>query len=121
MGTTAAEAFSFRDPETLEDGSRWTACFSEWDPYRHMTLALAVTLRHADGRVEEFEHGMLVPPGVGPSDRETVRAAVAFECRYRAGIFAKRRAEREAAERAEATAAVVPAGEEPLEDSLAPR
>ncbi len=121
MDDAARAAFLFAEPETLEDGSRWTAGFADWDPYRHMTLTMDVTLMHADGRVEEFEHGMLVPPGVGPGDRETVRAAVAFECRYRAGIFAKRRAEREAAERAEALAGDVPEGVPPHEDSLAPR
>jgi hypothetical protein len=102
MATRVSEAFHSGDPEILEDGSRWTASFADWDPYRHMTLTMSVTLRHADGREEVFEHGMPVPAGVGEADRESVRADVAFACRYRAGIFAKARAEREAAERAAA-------------------
>ncbi len=102
MATNVSEAFHFGEAEVLEDGSRWTASFSDWDPYRHMTLTMSVTLRHADGHEEVFEHGMLVPPGIGDTDRETVRSDVAFACRYRAGIFAKARAAREAAEREEA-------------------
>jgi hypothetical protein len=91
MDDAARTAFLFAEPEILEDGSRWTARFAEWDPYRHMTLTMDVTLVHADGRVESFEHGMGVPEGVGPADRQQVREAVAFSCRHRAGISAKAR------------------------------
>jgi hypothetical protein len=30
---------------------------------------------------------MVVPPGVGPADREEVRRTVDFEVRYRLGLF----------------------------------
>ncbi len=113
MSRSEREVFHFGEPERLEDGSTWTACFLEWDPYRHMTLTMDVSLTHADGRVEHFEHGMGVPDGVGEKDREQVREALTFTCSFRAGIFAKRRAAREAAERAAieaAQAAAAPRG-----------
>jgi hypothetical protein len=113
MRRSEREVFHFGEPERLEDGSTWTACFLEWDPYRHMTLTMDVSLTHADGRVEHFEHGMGVPDGIGEKDREQVREALTFTCSFRAGIFAKRRAAREAAERAAieaAQAAAAPKG-----------
>ena len=99
MDDSVRAAFLFAQQETLEDGSRWTACFTEWDPYRHMTLTMDVTLVHADGRIESFEHGMTVPDGIGDKNREEVRASIAFACSYRAGIFSKNRRARETAER----------------------
>ncbi|MCA2979660.1 MAG: hypothetical protein INH41_07925 [Myxococcaceae bacterium] len=102
MDEAARAAFLFADPEPLEDGSRWTACFVEWDPYRHMTLTMDVSLAHADGPGEAFEHVLGVPAGIGAADRQQVREALAFECRRRAGLFARARAAREAAEGAPA-------------------
>jgi hypothetical protein len=120
MDEEVRAAFLFAEPETLEDGSRWNAGFAEWDPYRHMTLTMDVSLMHADGRVEHFEHSMGVPDGIGPKDREQVREALTFTCNYRAGIFEKRRAAREAAEReAEAREAERRAAEEAAEREAA--
>jgi hypothetical protein len=99
MDDRVRAAFLFATPEPLEDGSHWTAGFLEWDPYRHMSLTMDVSLFHADGRVEHFEHMMTVPDGIDEKDRQEVRASVTFVCSDRAGIFAKRRAAREAAER----------------------
>jgi hypothetical protein len=99
MDEKVSAAFLFAEPVMLEDGSRWTACFAEWDPYRHMSLTMDVSLTYADGRVEHFEHSMGVPDGIGAKDREQVRDALTFTCNYRAGIFEKRRAAGEAAER----------------------
>jgi hypothetical protein len=99
MDEKVSAAFLFAEPVMLEDGSRWTACFAEWDPYRHMSLTMDVSLTYADGRVEHFEHTMGVPDGIGEKDREQVRDALTFTCNHRAGIFEKRRAAREAAER----------------------
>jgi hypothetical protein len=99
MDDSVSAAFLFAQQETLEDGSRWTAFVTEWDPYRYITLTMDVTLVHADGRVSSFAHGMTVPEGIGDKDREEVRASIAFACSHRAGIFLKNRRARETAER----------------------
>lgn len=87
MDPQVVAAFAFAEPQLVLEAGSWTARLVEWDPYRHMSLVVEVTLRRADGSLETFEKGMVVPPGVGPADREEVRRTVDFEVRYRLGLF----------------------------------
>ena len=81
MDDRVRAAFLFATPEPLEDGSHWTAGFLEWDPYRHVSLTMDVSLVHADGRVEHFEHTLTVPARYVDAGGDVIAPPPAAACR----------------------------------------